>query len=627
MEDHGFTSRAGWKEAFDRYNRLISSLNEACFALVSGPLTADAWVEKYRAHSASVRETYAMAEDLLDRHIRYFTEGPGRWTRAVADPLLDCLFRHVTNLEDSASVDILADSLSAFYAGLGDEIALMKCGAVKMIAYFLLDDVSLAPEIWGLYLRVQEIYERRFLDLTPEERSMGLSVYDIFFALLSDILLRGYRPEAIEAVFLCYPAARRAERYVRAEDRGYEFNRIIPNMDERFISCVMANVDCARFTSRQRRTVLETVERRRQEASRNAGCGALQAAHARAVCDLLRCMAGLQADAPLLQSAKACLETLRRETVPGAYDYVASQATLFLIAAARYLVRGHEEAGALYQDALCFFLDYFAALPLSMLSNSLSGQSMFNFLCEDLRHLKRRDHLGALLKLTVFRQPQTATHTLMVARLARTILRALVRGRPAFLVGQLGTRDEGEVRAREEELLDWIHTAALLHDVGKILCANVVNTQYRRITDLEFRVIQYHPEAGGRILDGIPELRGFADIARGHHRFYDGSAGYPASFDIAASPLRPMIGLITLCDSLDAATDTLGRNYARGKRFDAVLSELRAQRGGRYSAELVDILQGDALLQAQVRALVTEGRSEVYREVHELIQKETERLA
>ena len=621
MRNHGFTSREGWMSAFDSYNRLISRLSEACFELVSDPLAPDAWMEKYRAHSRSVRDTYAQVEALLDHNIRYFTEGPGRWTREVADPLLDCLFRCAMSLEDSASVDVLANSLSAFYAELGDEIALMKCDAVKLIACFQLDDVSPTPEIWALYHRVQAVYERRFLDLTPEERSMGLSVYDVFFALLSDILLRGYQAEALNAAFCCYPAAHRAEMYVRAEDRGYEFNRVIPAMDERLLSCVM-NAGCVRFTAPQRDTLLRAVEGFRV---RDGEGGALQCAHERAVFDLIQNRMGLLDDAPLLQSVGACLDAVKQEAVMGEYSYFVSQAALFVVVAARRLVRTHAEA--FYQDALCFLLDYFASLPLSMLSNSLSGQCMFNFLCEDLRRLKRRDHLGALLKLTVFRQPQTATHTLMVARLARTILRALVRGRPAFLVGQLGTRDEGEVRAREEELLDWIHTAALLHDVGKILCANVVNTQYRRITDLEFRVIQYHPEAGGRILDGIPELRGFADIARGHHRFYDGSAGYPASFDIAASPLRPMIGLITLCDSLDAATDTLGRNYARGKRFDAVLSELRAQRGGRYSAELVDILQGDALLQAQVRALVTEGRSEVYREVHELIQKETERLA
>lgn len=626
MEEHGFTSRGEWRAFFDRYNRLISSLNEACFALVSGPLTVDAWVEKYRAHSTSVRATYAMAEDLLNRHIRYFTEGPGRWTREVADPLLDCLFRHVTNLEDSASVDILADSLSAFYAGQGDEVALMKCGAVKMIAYFLLDDVSLAPEIWGLYLRVQAIYERRFPDLTPEERSMGLSVYDIFFALLSDILQRGYQPEAFDAAFRCYTAAHRAELYVRGEDRGYEFNRVIPAMDERLITCV-AHVDRARFTAWQRGMLLRAANRVRRRKDRSGEGGAVHRARERAAFDLVQNRVGRLSDASLLPCVRACLDALRREAVLGEYSYPVSQAALSVVVAARGLAHRRAGVGTLYQDALCFYLDYFVALPLSMLSNSLSGQNMFNYLCMDLRHVRRRSQLQSLLRLTVFRQPQTATHTLMVARLARAILRAVVRESPGLLVGQLGTRGGGEVRAREEEFCEWVHTAALVHDVGKILCANVVNTQYRRITDLEFRVIKYHPEAGGRMLGAIPRLRGFADIALGHHRYYDGSAGYPASFDILSSPLRPMIGIITLCDSLDAATDTLGRNYARGKDFDAVLAELVEQRGTRYSAELVDLLAGDAQLQAQLRALVTEGRGEVYREVHQLIQKETERLA
>lgn len=60
-------------------------------------------------------------------------------------------------------------------------------------------------------------------------------------------------------------------------------------------------------------------------------------------------------------------------------------------------------------------------------------------------------------------------------------------------MGVLGCRNRVDVRKKEKELIDFIENGSLLHDVGKILCTNVINMQYRKLIDIEFQVIKYHP--------------------------------------------------------------------------------------------------------------------------------------
>ena len=44
---------------------------------------------------------------------------------------------------------------------------------------------------------------------------------------------------------------------------------------------------------------------------------------------------------------------------------------------------------------------------------------------------------------------------------------------------------------------------------------------------------------------------------------------------------------LTVADSLDAATDNIGRCYTMAKPVDTLLGEFRAQRGTRYAPEVV----------------------------------------
>lgn len=185
-----------------------------------------------------------------------------------------------------------------------------------------------------------------------------------------------------------------------------------------------------------------------------------------------------------------------------------------------------------------------------------------------LGYLSKREALVALLKLTVFRQPQKVFHTVMVSECAKVVTSYMIELKPELLLGILDCQSVSDVMERRADLLDYVNEAALLHDVGKIVCTNVINMQYRKLIDIEFEVIKFHPSTSQSILNQIPSLKEFSDIAAGHHKGYDGSFGYPADFDNTKSDKKILIDLITVCDSLDAATDYLGRSYAKTKSLD-----------------------------------------------------------
>lgn len=222
----------------------------------------------------------------------------------------------------------------------------------------------------------------------------------------------------------------------------------------------------------------------------------------------------------------------------------------------------------------------------------------------------------------MFRQVQTAMHSIMVGNLAMELLESVIRNRPDLLVGQLHTENAKDVKKRRKKLLSYLYCGALLHDIGKLLCSSVINAQSHLLGELEFRVLKFHPVTGAEMLQNLPELSIFRDIVIGHQRSCDGASGYPMEFDNTSSPQKIFIDIITICDSLDAATDQLGRNYAAAKNFSTVLEELRAGSKTRYSEALVNLMLGDTELQKRLRHLLEEGRRDVYYEVHKMILSE-----
>ena len=89
-------------------------------------------------------------------------------------------------------------------------------------------------------------------------------------------------------------------------------------------------------------------------------------------------------------------------------------------------------------------------------------------------------------------------------------------------------------REREQEL---VHTAALLHDIGKFIFPDSILIADRKLTDEEWKMVKLHPQQGAKLVRRIEGYGPVADIILGHHERIDGK-GYPRGLAGERDPAR-----------------------------------------------------------------------------------------
>ena len=106
-----------------------------------------------------------------------------------------------------------------------------------------------------------------------------------------------------------------------------------------------------------------------------------------------------------------------------------------------------------------------------------------------------------------------------------------------------------------------------------------------------------------------------APAALYHHTFYDGHGGYPKNYPPCPADIKPIVDALTVADSLDAATDNIGRCYTMAKPVDTLLGEFHAQGGTRYAPEVVALLDDEEFCRG-LKETLDETRKSVYLEVY-----------
>jgi putative nucleotidyltransferase with HDIG domain len=169
--------------------------------------------------------------------------------------------------------------------------------------------------------------------------------------------------------------------------------------------------------------------------------------------------------------------------------------------------------------------------------------------------------LSTVMQTLSMRDAMTARHSAAVARYAREV------------AAHLGL-DE-----REQDL---IHTAALLHDIGKFIFPDSILFAERKLTDDEWTIVKMHPEQGARLVRRIEGYGPVADIIFAHHERIDGNGYYKLPVD------RIPIGsrIIAIADTYDVMTAR--DSYRRPVSREAAIMELRRVSGSQLDGEIVD---------------------------------------
>jgi putative nucleotidyltransferase with HDIG domain len=171
--------------------------------------------------------------------------------------------------------------------------------------------------------------------------------------------------------------------------------------------------------------------------------------------------------------------------------------------------------------------------------------------------------LTSMIETLALRDRMTARHSAAVARYAGAMARAL--GWPE----------------QEQEL---VHTAGLLHDVGKFAFPDSILLASSQLTDEQREVVMRHPADGARIVRRIDGYAPVADIILSHHEQWDGT-GYPRA--LAGQEIPKAARLISVADAYDVMTAR--DSYHRPISSDEAIAELRRVAGTQLDAEVVEL--------------------------------------
>ena len=184
---------------------------------------------------------------------------------------------------------------------------------------------------------------------------------------------------------------------------------------------------------------------------------------------------------------------------------------------------------------------------------------------EELEHM-HQGMLFVMLKTLSLRDPMTARHSAAVARYSREIARAA------------GLPDE------QQKI---VHTAALLHDIGKFIFPDSILTGTHKLSDEEFAIIRRHPAKGAEIIRRVPGFEEVARVVECHHERIDGS-GYP--FRLAGEEIPALSRIISVADTYDVMTAR--DSYREPVSSEEAVAELRRVAGTQLDGRFVELFVG-----------------------------------
>lgn len=142
-----------------------------------------------------------------------------------------------------------------------------------------------------------------------------------------------------------------------------------------------------------------------------------------------------------------------------------------------------------------------------------------------------------------------------------------------------------EKLSMEQEDIDKIKYAGVLHDVGKIGIPENILQKNGGLSDEEYAIIKTHPEKGAKILSHMSSLNEINEIVKYHHERIDGK-GYPEGLKGEEIPLGAKI--LAIADTFDAMTSD--RPYRKGLPLEIVKIEIENNKGKQFDEKIADLV-------------------------------------
>jgi len=140
----------------------------------------------------------------------------------------------------------------------------------------------------------------------------------------------------------------------------------------------------------------------------------------------------------------------------------------------------------------------------------------------------------------------------------------------------------GQELGLDENTLQNLEVAALLHDIGKIGIPDSILRKPAKLDGNEYALMKKHPEYGWLVLRELPGFENAALDILHHHESLDGK-GYPAGLKGAEIPVVSRI--VCVIDAFDAMVSS--RPYRQGLPFEEAVRRLILSSGTQFDPEVV----------------------------------------
>ena len=142
----------------------------------------------------------------------------------------------------------------------------------------------------------------------------------------------------------------------------------------------------------------------------------------------------------------------------------------------------------------------------------------------------------------------------------------------------------GDALNFDENRMEDLKLAALVHDVGKIKISGELLNKKGKPSKEEWEELKKHPVIGYNILKAVDEYAGIADEVLHHHERWDGK-GYPKRLKGEEIPLISRI--LSVADAFEAMTSE--RPYKSQKTVEEAITELKKCSGKQFDPEITEV--------------------------------------
>jgi putative nucleotidyltransferase with HDIG domain len=170
--------------------------------------------------------------------------------------------------------------------------------------------------------------------------------------------------------------------------------------------------------------------------------------------------------------------------------------------------------------------------------------------------------VNAIATIVETRDPYTTGHQLRVSHLAQGIAE------------EMGLNNDEK---------DFIGTAAVIHDIGKLSIPAEILTKPTKLTDLEYELIKTHSQSGYNILKDIKFTWPVATVILQHHERINGS-GYPQN--LKGEEILIESRILAVADVVEAISSH--RPYRASLGINFALDEISRNKGILFDENVVD---------------------------------------